>query len=54
MVLILKGNKDIKKLKELLADRQAKKGFDAKHFCGILKVEQDALVIQQRLRDEWN
>lgn len=54
MVLVLKGNKDIKKLKEILADRQAKKGFDAKKFCGILKAEEDALVIQKRLRDEWD
>jgi len=54
MVLILKDNKDIKKLKQLLADRQTKKGFDAKKFCGVLRVEEDALVIQQRLRDEWN
>jgi hypothetical protein len=54
MVLILKGNKDIKKLKELLAVRQLKKGFDAKKFCGILKAEEDALAIQKRLRDEWN
>ena len=54
MVLVLKGNKDIKKLKEILADRQVKKGFDAKKFCGILKVEEDALAIQKRLRDEWD
>jgi len=54
MVLILKNNKDIKKLKALLADRQTKKGFDAKKFCGVLKVDEDPLVIQQRLRDEWS
>lgn len=54
MVLILKSSKDIKKLKETLADRQIKKGFDAKKFCGALKVDEDALVIQKRLRDEWN
>jgi len=54
MVLILKSSEDIKKLKQTLADRQIKKGFDAKKFCGVLKVDEDALVIQKRLRDEWN
>ena len=54
MVLVLKNSKDIKKVKELLAIRQTKKSFDAKKFCGVLKVNEDALVIQQRLRDEWN
>jgi len=54
MVLVLKNSKDIKKAKELLADRQEKKKFDAKKFCGVLKVNEDALVIQKRLRDEWN
>jgi hypothetical protein len=30
------------------------KSFDAKKFAGVLKVNEDALVIQKRLRDEWN
>jgi hypothetical protein len=54
MVLILKNNKDVKKVKELLADYQNKRNFDAKKFCGALKVQEDGLVIQKRLRDEWN
>lgn len=53
MVLVLKDSKDIKKVKEELANRQTKKKFDAKKFCGVLKVDEDALVIQKRLRDEW-
>ena len=54
MVLILKNRKDIQKVKEMLAAQQQKKNFDAKKFCGLLKTEEDALVVQQRLRDEWN
>jgi len=27
--------------------------FDAKHFCGELKTNEDAVEIQQTLRDEW-
>jgi hypothetical protein len=54
MILILKSRKDIKKIKEILSDRLTKKPFDAKKFCGILKVDEDGLVIQYRLRNDWN
>jgi len=54
MVVTLKTNKDIGKVKELLAEKTLKKKFDAKKFCGVLKVDEDALTIQKRLRDEWN
>ncbi len=54
MVLVLKDSKDIKKVKDLLANRQVKKKFDAMKFCGVLKVNEDALAIQKRLRDEWD
>lgn len=54
MVLVLKDSKDIRKVKAMLAERQVKKKFDAKKFCGVLKVDEDALIIQKRLRDEWN
>ncbi|MES2112615.1 MAG: hypothetical protein V4577_27930 [Bacteroidota bacterium] len=54
MVLVLKDSNDIKKAKEALAERQTKKKFDAKKFCGVLKIHEDALVIQKRLRDEWD
>ena len=54
MVVILKNTKDISKVKELLAEIHPKKKFDAKKFCGALKVNEDALAIQRQLRDEWN
>ena len=54
MVLVLKDNNDIKKAKEVLAERQVKKKFDAKKFCGVLKIDGDPLMIQKRLRDEWD
>ncbi|MFA6083288.1 hypothetical protein [Mucilaginibacter sp.] len=53
MVVVLKTDKDVVKIKKALANRQFKK-FDAKKFCGVLKTDDDALKIQQRLRDEWN
>lgn len=29
------------------------KGLDTKKYCGKLKIEEDPLMIQKRLRDEW-
>jgi hypothetical protein len=29
------------------------RGVDTKKFCGVLKLKEDPLVIQKRLRDEW-
>lgn len=54
MVVEVKDKQDIEKVKELLAKRQHAKKFNAKRFCGAIKFNEDALVIQQRLRDEWN
>jgi hypothetical protein len=54
MVLVLKDKADIKKIQEFLSERKRKKNFDAKKFCGAIKVDEDAIVIQNRLRDEWN
>ena len=30
-----------------------KKGVDTRKFCGLLKLKEDPLAIQKRLRDEW-
>ncbi|GAA4927352.1 hypothetical protein [Mucilaginibacter defluvii] len=54
MVLTLKTNKDIGKLKKALADRKVVKKFDAQKFCGVLKTDEDGLTIQKKLRNEWN
>lgn len=29
------------------------KGVDTKKFCGVIKLKEDPLAIQKRLRDEW-
>ncbi len=29
------------------------KGVDTKKFCGILKLKEDPLATQKKLRDEW-
>lgn len=29
------------------------KGVDTKKFCGVIKLKEDPLAVQKRLRDEW-
>lgn len=53
MIVVIKTDKDVDKLKKTLAKRQTKK-FDAMRFCGALKTDEDALAVQLRLRNEWN
>ena len=45
---------DIEKLNiKLLKTRKPKKRFDAFKHCGTIKLTEDPLAIQKRLRDEW-
>lgn len=56
MVVIIKKSTPRKQLKVLLRKaRPAKgKGIDARKHLGKLKLDEDPLVIQRRLRDEWD
>lgn len=36
-----------------MANKQPAKFFDARKYCGAIKFDEDALVIQRKLRDEW-
>ena len=42
----------LKKLKKGNA-KTAKKHFDAFKYCGVIKLKEDPLAIQKRLRNEW-
>lgn len=53
MVVEIKSVKDIKKAKKVISDNQSEKKFDAYKFCGALKVDENPVKIQQRLRNEW-
>jgi uncharacterized protein (UPF0335 family) len=56
MVLVLKKDatkKDIAAIEEKLYGNKQASGFDAKKYNGILKLEEDPLTIQLKLRNEW-
>lgn len=38
-----KGNKQSKK-----------KHFDAHQYCGVIKLKEDPIAIQKKMRDEWD
>ena len=55
MVTVIKKGSNKKIIAERIKalSRKPKKAFNAQQFCGILPLEEDALAIQKRLRDEW-
>ena len=56
MVSVLKSGATRDNMNELLKKlekRKRLKGVDAKKYCGVLKLKEDALELQKSLRDEW-
>lgn len=56
MVLVLKkgaSKKDIEAIEKKLYKGLALPGFNAKKYNGVLKLKEDPLNIQNKLRNEW-
>jgi hypothetical protein len=56
MVLVLKkgaSKKDIEEIEKKLYKNVVVAGFNAKKYNGVLKLKEDPLTIQNRLRNEW-
>jgi len=56
MVAILKkgaSKKSIRKLLDKIAKDLPSRGIDAQKYCGLIQLKEDSLIIQKRLRDEW-
>jgi hypothetical protein len=56
MVTVLKyGSKKevIKRLLDRLSQQTDSKGIDAYKYCGVIRIDEDPLDIQSKLRDEW-
>ena len=57
MALVLnKGasKKEIDAINEKLKRLPSRKKLDVKKYCGIIKLKEDPLLIQKKLRDEWD
>jgi len=46
-----KKEQKIKRIRRQKTD--VEKVVDTRKFCGVLKLKEDPLTIQKRLRDEW-
>jgi hypothetical protein len=55
MVFVIDKKTKKEDFEKFLLDRQKthKKGFDAKKYCGVIKLKESPMTIQNRLRDEW-
>jgi hypothetical protein len=56
MVLILKkgaSKKEMEQINRKLSRMSSRKKLDAKKYCGVIKLKEDPLLIQKRLRNEW-
>ena len=54
-VITLKKN-EIKKIteKKVRHAEKQRKGLNAKQYCGKIRLKEDPLTYQRRIRDEWN
>ncbi len=54
MVTIIKKGYSLSKIRKALRNTEkSKKLFDASKYCGVIKIKEDALKVQKKLRDEW-
>ncbi len=53
MVTVIKKGADQNKVVEEIEKALKTKGVDTRKYCGVIKLKEDPLAIQKRLRDEW-
>ncbi len=56
MVLVLKkgaSEKDVQLIKKKLQKKSHKAGVNVKKYSGKIKLKEDPMAIQKKLRDEW-
>jgi hypothetical protein len=53
MVLVLKKGATKKEMDNISAKLQVVKGANTKKYGGTIKLKEDPLAIQKKMRDEW-
>ncbi|MDH5367778.1 MAG: hypothetical protein OEW67_12380 [Cyclobacteriaceae bacterium] len=53
MVTVIKKGSDKKVINKILKEALRTKGVDTHKYCGVITLKEDPLVIQKRMRDEW-
>ena len=53
MVLVLKKGATKKEMQSITKKLQKPAGVNTKKYCGTIKLKEDPLTIQKKMRDEW-
>mgnify|MGYP006201487983 CR=1 FL=1 len=55
MIAIIKQGSSLESINKILKklSEKKKKGIDAKKYCGVLFLTEDALATQNKMRNEW-
>ena len=53
-LIILKQNEKINTAREKMNKLAAGRGLDAKKYCGKVKLKEDPVNYQKRIRNEWH
>jgi hypothetical protein len=53
MVTVIKKGSDRKEIEKALSKIKSKRKFDAYKYCGTVKLKEDPLEIQKKMRNEW-
>jgi hypothetical protein len=53
MVTIIKKGSPGGKILKVLKKLQVSTGLDAFKYCGVIRMDEDALAIQKKMRNEW-
>jgi hypothetical protein len=53
MVTIIKKGSPRQKILKVLKKLQITAGLDAFKYCGVIRLKEDALALQRKMRNEW-
>lgn len=53
MVLVLKKGASKKEINSIEEKLKSKTGVNVLKYCGLIKIKEDALLIQKATRNEW-
>ena len=53
MVTIINKNADLKDINKKISELKGAKKFNSKKHSGVIKLDEDPLVVQNKLRNEW-
>lgn len=53
MVTLINKSTDLKEINKKISQLKGVKKFDSKKHSGVIKLEEDPLIVQDKLRNDW-